>query len=67
MSKKKDTALEHALRVVGGPSALAKAVGVSAQAVCLWRRVPPRRVIAVEAATKGIVSRHRLRPDIYPT
>lgn len=64
--KKRDTALTHAIKVAGGPSALAKAVGVSPQAVCLWKRVPALRVLAVEAATNGVVPRHRLRPDLYP-
>lgn len=52
---------------MGGPSALARALGVTAQAICDWKRCPPRRVLAVEAATRGIVTRYRLRPDLYPS
>jgi DNA-binding transcriptional regulator YdaS (Cro superfamily) len=40
---------------------------VSAQAVGLWvksKKVPADRVLAIEAASG--VSRHDLRPDIYP-
>jgi len=45
-------------------SQLAKAVGVSRAAICKWRRVPIKRVIAVEAATG--IPRDELRPDYYP-
>lgn len=57
---------EH-VQAANGLSALAKRVGVRYQAVQHWLRsgrVPAARVIAVEAATG--VSRHRLRPDLYP-
>lgn len=57
-------ALERAIKAVGGPAALGKQVGVSAQAVCQWDEVPPLRVLAVERASG--VSRHELRPDLYP-
>lgn len=42
---------------------------ISPQAVHKWvcsGVVPAERVIAIEAATGGKVSRHDLRPDIYP-
>jgi DNA-binding transcriptional regulator YdaS (Cro superfamily) len=48
----------------GGPAALAKKLDISSQAVVQWDIVPPLRVLAVEAATG--VSRHDLRPDLYP-
>jgi len=46
---------------------LARALGVSEPTVSRWMRrgaIPPERVLAVEAATG--ISRHVLRPDIYP-
>ncbi len=46
---------------------LAKKMGVSYQAVQRWfvrGRIPAERVLAVESATG--ISRHELRPDIYP-
>lgn len=43
---------------------LAKRLGISAQAISQWRRVPVERVLEVERLTG--VSRHELRPDIYP-
>jgi 4-hydroxyphenylacetate 3-monooxygenase len=56
--------LAEAIAAAGGTAALARAVGLSPQAVSQWRRVPAARVIAVEAASG--VSRRRLRPDLYP-
>jgi DNA-binding transcriptional regulator YdaS (Cro superfamily) len=43
---------------------LARATGVSHQAVLKWDRVPPARVLAVEELTG--IARSTLRPDIYP-
>lgn len=57
-------ALERAMKAVGGQAALAKEIGVTAQAVSQWEEVPPLRVLAVERASG--VSRHELRPDLYP-
>lgn len=62
---KRDIALELAIEAAGGISSLAQKLGMNKQAVWEWRRVPPKRAIAVEAATGGVVSRHRLRPDIF--
>lgn len=62
---KRDIPLQLAIEAAGGISALAERLGMKKQAVWQWRRVPPKRVLAVEAATGGVVSRHRLRPDIY--
>ncbi len=54
----------------GGKAAFAKAVGVPATYIYQLekglRRVPPGRVLAIEAATDHRVSRHELRPDLYP-
>ena len=60
-----DQALKQAIRQVGSRSALARAIGVTPQAVQQWRRVPAVRVLDVERASDGVVSRHQLRPDIY--
>ena len=62
----RDTALANAIEAAGGVAALAAAIGVTSQAISQWRRVPAERVIAVEAATSGKVSRRDLRPDLYP-
>jgi DNA-binding transcriptional regulator YdaS (Cro superfamily) len=60
-------ALVHAVNEAGGQSALARKLGIAPAAINRWvrqGRVPPLRVLAVEAATG--VSRKALRPDIYP-
>lgn len=59
-------ALRRALKIVGGISALARALNIERQAVQQWTVVPVRRVIDVEVATGSQISRHDLRPDIYP-
>lgn len=61
-------ALQMAVEIAGSQSALARICGVSQTAVWKWvqssKRVPPDYVLRVEAATG--ISRHVLRPDIYP-
>lgn len=43
---------------------LALKLGITAQAISQWDRVPVERVLSVERLTG--VPRHVLRPDIYP-
>jgi DNA-binding transcriptional regulator YdaS (Cro superfamily) len=54
--------------VLGSQSALARLCGVSQQSVSKWvmlnKELPAKHVLAVEEATG--ISRHDLRPDIYP-
>lgn len=64
-----DEALIRAKAAAQGPVALAKALSerghpITSQAVGQWKRVPAERVLDVEAITG--VSRHDLRPDLYP-
>ncbi len=59
----RDRGLELALGVAGGVSALARIIGVSQPAISGWKRVPPDRVLAIEAATG--IPRTTLRPDLY--
>lgn len=58
--------LDCAIEIVGGPAALARAIGVSPQAISQWKRAPIRRVLDIEKATGAKVTRSELRPDIYP-
>lgn len=44
---------------------IADACGITREAVWLWTRVPAERVLVVERVTG--LSRHLLRPDIYPS
>ncbi len=68
MKTTQQLALQAAIECCGSAVRLARAIGVSPQAVTQWKRrgcVPAARVVAVEAATGGLVSRHLLRPDLY--
>ncbi len=61
-------ALKAALESAGSQAELAKIANVSQPAVWKWlhqsKRVPAEAVLAIEQSTG--VSRHDLRPDIYP-
>lgn len=70
---------QSAADLIGGQSELARqlsALGdpanrntITPQAVGLWcrtGRVPAERVLDIERVTQGRVSRHELRPDLYP-
>lgn len=62
-------ALKEAVSRAGGQVQLAKTLGLKSQgSISNWihrnRRVPPRHVLPIEAATG--ISRHDLRPDLYP-
>lgn len=62
-----ENAATRAAAAVGGQSALARILGCTPQAVqrmCSTGRVPAERVLSIEAASG--VSRHELRPDLYP-
>lgn len=64
--------LKKAIRIAGGQSALARACGGSVRQQHIWNwlnrdgKVPAEHVLAIERATAGRVTRHQLRPDIYP-
>lgn len=62
------TAIVEALRLAGGPSRLARELGVSAQAVCFWRdgkrRLPPEACAGIERTTDGMIACEALRPDL---
>lgn len=60
--------IERAANILGSQAALAGALGVTNMAVVHWKRrgIPATRVLAIERATGGQVSRHELRPDLYP-
>lgn len=61
-------AIERAIEIAGGPSALASLLETSPNVVGNWRlrkQVPADRCIAIESATEGRVTRHDLRPDVF--
>lgn len=61
-------ALTQAVEIAGGQSALGRICGKAQPTVWKWlqtsKRLPAEHVLDVEDATG--VSRHLLRPDIYP-
>lgn len=62
-------AVTRAADIAGGQSALARVLGCSPQAVqrmCATGKVPAERVLQIEAATDRKITRHELRPDLYP-
>lgn len=62
-------AIRKVIDLVGGSSELARRCDVRAQAIQYWLKigkVPAERVLQMEKMVKGEVSRHDLRPDIYP-
>jgi len=62
--------IQKAVEICGSQVALAKAVGKTQKHVWNWinrdKRVPAEYVLLIEKATQGKVTRHELRPDIYP-
>ena len=61
--------LDLVFQTLGSQKALAEALEISPQAITKWiqrGRVPAERVIEIERATGGAVSRQVLRPDLYP-
>lgn len=57
------TPLERAIAVTGSVAVLAERIGVSRQAIYLWKRIPAERVMDVERATG--ISHKELRPDLF--
>jgi DNA-binding transcriptional regulator YdaS (Cro superfamily) len=60
----KDIGLLAAIDAAGSPTALARLLGITKQAVFSWERVPYERARAVQDATG--IPLHDLRPDIWP-
>ena len=61
---------KSAIDFAGGPAALARHIRaqgheITTQAISQWKGVPSNRVIMVEQAAKGLVSRHEMRPDVF--
>lgn len=75
--EKRDPQLVRAIKSAGGTAALCRFINqnspkeerLTSQAISQWPRCPDRRVLIVELATADTadpVSRHELRPDLYP-
>lgn len=70
MASHKISPLQHAKEILGTEAALAKAVGASQPYINYrlkrGKRVPAEWCIPIELATGGRITRHDLRPDLYP-
>lgn len=68
MKRNMERALMRAIKAAGTKADFARLNGVTPQRVHYWveymKRLPPQFVLTTEAITG--VSRHDLRPDIYP-
>jgi DNA-binding transcriptional regulator YdaS (Cro superfamily) len=64
----KQSPLERAIAKAGGQSAYARLLGVSQPTVWAWKEqkkpLPAEHVLLTERDTG--ISRHELRPDLYP-
>jgi DNA-binding transcriptional regulator YdaS (Cro superfamily) len=58
-----DKGLKLAADAVGTRTELARRLGITPEAIFQWSRIPLRRVLDVEKATK--VPRELLRPDFF--
>lgn len=59
-------ALESAIEIAGGSSALAASIGVATSLPSMWKsrgQIPIANCPAIERATSGVVTRRDLRPD----
>ena len=63
-------ALKKAVEIAGGQSALGRKINRDQKAIWAWLnttgKVPAEDVLSIEEAVEGQVTRHELRPDIYP-
>lgn len=62
----RDDGLQAAIEAAGGVAPLAQKLGLTRVSVWRWKRVPAERVLLIETALNGTVSRHQMRPDLYP-
>ena len=47
-------------------TAFADVCGVTRGALRYWTRIPAEYVLTIEKASAGKLSRHKMRPDLYP-
>lgn len=60
------TGVKAAIKAFGTQTALADALGIERSAVSQWKHIPHKRVLEIEKMSSGQVTRHELRPDLYP-
>jgi len=63
-------ALQRAVRFCGSQAELARRIGRKSAHIWNWlnrdKKVPAEAVLLIESATDFTVTRHELRPDLYP-
>lgn len=57
--------MKKAIKIAGGGVVVAKAIGITPQAIYQWELCPPQWVLGLEGLSKNRVTRHDLRPDIF--
>lgn len=65
----RESPVAQAVRLGGGPKAMAAKLGVSRQRIQQMLAsgiVPPHHVIPMEKAVNGVVTRYELDPVLYP-
>lgn len=62
------TPMERVTAYFGSQKAAAKFFGLSQPCYWKWvhKQVPATRVLQIERGVNGTVTRHELRPDLYP-
>jgi DNA-binding transcriptional regulator YdaS (Cro superfamily) len=61
-------ALEKAIALIGGTMAAARAFGIKPPSISRWLskgRAPSDRCLRLQQLTKGAVTVHELRPDVF--
>ncbi|ACK80167.1 Cro/Cl family transcriptional regulator [Acidithiobacillus sp. MC2.1] len=53
------------IKSLGGPTAVARLIGITKGAVSQWKAIPVDKAILIERATHGSITRQELRPDIF--
>lgn len=62
----KNQPLQDVIDAAGSAAKIAEHLGIRRQAIYQWNEVPALRVIAIERFINGAVTRHEMRPDLYP-
>lgn len=63
----KKNPLQKVFELIGSQAEVARKFGLSREAIRKWKKqVPAGRVLRIEKLTNGAVTRHELRPDLYP-
>jgi len=65
-TREADPGVIAAIEAAGGVSKLAALLDIRQPSISGWKRVPAERVLEIERATEGKVTRFQMRPDLYP-